>query len=87
MVCYVMGFPGGSVVKYPSANAEDLIPGLGRYPEKGNGNRLQYSCPGNPKDREAWQGNTLGVGKEMDVTERLSVHAGGTAATFHVLSS
>ena len=28
-----------------------------------------------------------GVGKEMDVTERLSVHAGGTAATFHVLSS
>ena len=61
MVYYVMGFPGGSVVKNPPANAEDLssILGLGRSPEKGNGNPLQYSCPGNPMDREAWQGNRL----------------------------
>ena len=35
-----MGFPGGSVVKNPSANAEDvsLIPEWGRYPGGGNGN-------------------------------------------------
>ena len=44
MVCYVMGFPGGSVVKNPPASAEDLssILGLGRSPGKGNGNPLQY---------------------------------------------
>ena len=39
------GFPGGSVVRTPPANAEDtgLIPGLGRYPGEGNGNPVQYS--------------------------------------------
>ena len=42
------GFPGGSVVKNPPANAGDsgLIPGLGRSPGEGNGNPLQYSCNG-----------------------------------------
>ena len=37
-------FPGGSVVKNPSANAGDLgsIPRLGRSPGEGNGNPLQY---------------------------------------------
>ena len=29
-----------------------LIPGLGRLPGEGNGNPLQYSCLGNPMDRE-----------------------------------
>ena len=48
------------VVKNPPANAGDLrdmgsIPGLGRYPEGGHGNPLQYSCLENPTDREAWQ--------------------------------
>ena len=43
-----MGFPGGSVVKNPPANARDvgLTPGLGRSPGGGNGNPLQYSWPG-----------------------------------------
>ena len=42
------GFPGGSVVKNPSANAGDMgsILGLGRSPEEGNGNPLQYSVHG-----------------------------------------
>ena len=31
------------------------IPGLGSFPGEGNGNSLQYSYPGNPMDREAWQ--------------------------------
>ena len=31
-----------------------MIPGLGRSPGGGNGNPLQYSCLGNPKDRGAW---------------------------------
>ena len=45
-VCIYWGFPGGSEVKNPPANAEDtdLIPGLGRSPGEGNGNPLQYSC-------------------------------------------
>ena len=53
------GFPGDTVVKNPPANAGDardmdLIPGSGRSPGGGNGNALQYSCLGNPMDREAW---------------------------------
>ena len=31
------------------------IPGLGRFPGKGNGNLLQYSCLENPIDRGAGQ--------------------------------
>ena len=54
-VC-VCSFPGGSVVKNPSASAGDmgLIPGLGRSPGEGNGYPLQYCCLGNPIDREGW---------------------------------
>ena len=50
-------FPGGSVVKTPPTNAENvgLIPGSGRSPGEGNGNRLQYSCLENPMDGGAWQ--------------------------------
>ena len=34
------------MVKNLPANAGDFssVPGLGRYPEEGNGNPLQYSC-------------------------------------------
>ena len=41
-----IGFPGGSVVKNPPANAGDLgsISGSGRVPGEGNGNPFQYSC-------------------------------------------
>ena len=31
------------------------IPGAGRSPGGGNGNPLQYSCLGNPMDRDAWR--------------------------------
>ena len=60
-----MGFPGDSVVKNPPANAGDTgsTSGLGRSPGKGNGNPLQYSCLGNPMDREAWQAIVHGVTK------------------------
>ena len=58
-------FPGGSVVKNPPANARDvgLIPGSGRCPKEGNGNPLQYSRLGNPKDRGACQSTVHGVKK------------------------
>ena len=43
--------------KESTCNVEDSgsIPGLGRSPGEGNGNRLQYSCLENPMDRGAWQ--------------------------------
>jgi len=45
-----MGFPGGSDGKESACNAGDmgLISGLGRSPEEGHGNPLQYSCLENP---------------------------------------
>ena len=60
-----MGFPGGSVDRESACNAGDpgLIPGLGRFPEEGNGNPLQYSCLGNPMARGAWRATVHGVAK------------------------
>ena len=60
-----MDFSGGSVVKNPPANAGGAgsIPGSGRSPGEGNGNPLQYSCLGNPMDKEAWQAIVHGVPK------------------------
>ena len=47
----------------PSAGDWGLIPGSGRSSGEGNGNPLQYSCLGNPMEREAWWGH-----KELHVT-------------------
>ena len=65
------------MVKNPPANAGDvsdtgLIPGLGRSAGGGNGNPLQYSCLGNPIDREAWWATVPGLTKSQT---RLSTHA------------
>ena len=52
-----MGFPGGSVVKNPSTcqcRRQRFDPSVGKTPGGGNGNPAQYSCLGNPMDREAW---------------------------------
>ena len=40
-----------------------LIPELGRSSEKGNGNPLQYSRPGNPMDKGAWWTTGHGVAR------------------------
>ena len=63
------GFPDGSVVKDPPANAGHavLIPGLGTSPGERNGNPLQYSCLGSPMDRGAWQATIYGVSSDMIV--------------------
>ena len=78
-----MGFPGGTVVKKLPANAGDTrdsgstagsIPGLGRYPGRGNGNPLQYSCLENSMDRGAWQVIVHGLAKSqtrLSTRERL----------------
>ena len=63
-----MEFPGGSVVVNLPTSAGDTrglgsIPGLGRSLGEANGNPLQYSCLGNPIDREAWRATVLGVAR------------------------
>ena len=44
-------------IQETACNARDLglIHWLGRSLGEGHGNPLQYSCLGNPMDREAWQ--------------------------------
>ena len=42
----------------------------GRSPGEENGNPLQYSCPGNPTDRVAWQAMVHGVSKEQDLANK-----------------
>ena len=58
-----VGLPSCSVVKNPPANAGDSssIPGSGRSPGEGNDNPPQYSCLGNPMDREAWWAAVHGI--------------------------
>ena len=63
-----VGFPGGSVVKNPSASAgaagdAGLIPESERSPRGGHGNLLQYSCLENPMDRGAWWATVPRVAK------------------------
>ena len=54
--------PGGTAVKNPTQNAEDLgsIPESERFPRKGNDNPLQYSCLKNSMDRGAWWASVHG---------------------------
>ena len=61
-----MGFPSGTVVKNPPANAGDtrdvdLIIGSGISPGGGNGSLLQYSCLENSMDRGAWRTTVHGA--------------------------
>ena len=59
------GFPGGSDGKESACSARDtgLISGLGRSPEEGNGNPLQYSCLENSMGRGVWRATVHGVVK------------------------
>ena len=67
-----MNFPSGSAGKESVCYAGDkgLIPGSERSHGGGHGNPLQYSCPGNPMDREElqWWATVHGVAKELDMT-------------------
>ena len=45
-----------------------LHPWVGMTSEEGNGNLLQYSCLGNPMDRETSRPTIHGVEKELDMT-------------------
>ena len=63
MTHIILSFPGGSLVKNPSANAGEagLIPGSGRFPGEGNGSPLQYSCLGDSMNRGNWQPTVHGT--------------------------
>ena len=58
-----------TLVKNPPANAgdTDLTLGSGRSPGGGNDNPLQYSCLGNPMERNL-------VGLQSEMTEGLTMH-------------
>ena len=65
------------VVQSLPANAGDtgdqgLTPGLGRSPERGHGNRLQYSCLENSMDREAWRAVVHNVTSSQTQLKRLA---------------
>ena len=81
---YLQSFPGGSVVKNPPTNVGDmgLIPGLGRSPEEGNGNPLQYSWE-IPWTEEPGGLQSLGH-KQSDTTERLNNNNGCWAVCTYV---
>ena len=72
----IIGFPGGSLVKNLSANAEDtrdvgLTPGSGRSPRGGNGNPLRSSCLENSLDRSLVGYTTRGHKESEHI---LSIH-------------
>ena len=72
-----LGFPSGTEVKNPPANAGDsgglgLIPGSGRSAGGGHGYPLQCSCLENPMDRGAWKASVLRVTKSW--TRQWSEH-------------
>ena len=75
---FLLGFPGGSVVKNLLANARDAgdagsIPGSGRSPGGGNENPLQHSCLKNSMDRGGCRARVHGVTESQ--TEQLRTHA------------
>ena len=66
----IYGFPGGTWVKNPPANAGNTgdrgsITGSGRSLGVGNGNPPQYSCLDNSMDRGTWQVTVHGVVKSQ----------------------
>ena len=67
-MCYISKWASQVVVvvKNLPVSAGDIIdtgsiPGSGRSPGERNGNLFQYSCPGNPMDRGAWQPTVVGL--------------------------
>ena len=71
-----MDFLGGSDGKESVYNAGDPVsnPGSGRSPGERNGYPLQYSCLENSMYRGAWWAySSMGL-KELDMTDRLTVH-------------
>jgi len=63
LILFTWGLPVGLVVKnpFPMQWTCFRIPRLRRSHGEGNGNPLQYSCLGNPMDKEVWWATVYGV--------------------------
>ena len=73
------GLTGDSVGKVSTCNTGDTgdagpISELRRSLEGGNGNPLQYSCLGNPMDREAWQAAVCEVAESQTQMSTWRIH-------------
>ena len=80
------GFPGGTSDKEPPANTGDIrdmgsVLGSGRFPGRGHGNPLLYSCLENPIDRRAWWVTVHSVAKSQTGLRCLSMQHIGTRKT------
>ena len=84
---HTLGLPQWLSSKESTYNAGDavLIPGLGRSPEEGHGNPLQYSCWETPMDRGAWLVKVHGVIKSQTRLKQLSTHILHTLEWLYVL--
>ena len=60
------------------------ISGLGRYPEEGNGNPLQYSCLENSMDGGAWWATVHGVAKTLKQLSDFTKHVGVRSTSSNV---
>ena len=76
------GLPGGSDSEESAWNVGNLgsVPGLGRSPGGGHGNRLQHSCLENPHGQRSLAGYSPWVAKNRTWLEQL-----GTAQNCHDL--
>ena len=66
-----LNLPGGLEDKASTCNAGDLgsIPELGRHPEGGHDNSLQYSCLENPQGQRSLVGGSPWGCKKSDTTD------------------
>ena len=66
-----------------NARDEGLTPWLGRSPQGGHGNPLQYSCLDNSTDRGAWRATVHGVAQSnmTEGTEHVCTHIGTPLTT------
>ena len=74
------GFPGGTEVKNPPANAgrpkrHRINPWVRKIPGGEHGNALQYSCLENPMDRGAYRVTVHRVAKTRTWLKQLNMHA------------
>ena len=67
-----MDFPGGPPAKAGDRKNTGSIPGSGRSPAGGHGNRLQYSHLERPMDRGAWRAT---VHRDAKSWTQLSMHS------------
>ena len=82
IIYYILSFSHGSAGKEYACYVGDLgsIPGLGRFPEGGHVNPLQYSFLGNPRDRGAWQATLHEVTKSQSQLNNSAQHRWAVSA-------